>query len=109
MKVFRIAEQGRRGRADFVPVREAMKDAFQVLQKRYENQGSVTGLPTGLHEFDEMTAGLQPSDLIILAAQAGDGKDDPRAQHGRVRRAQDQEGGRGLLDGNVRLAAGASA
>lgn len=74
MKVFRIAEQGRRGRADFVPLREAMKEAFQLLQERYENQGTVTGLPTGFHDFDEMTAGLQPSDLIILAARPAMGK-----------------------------------
>jgi replicative DNA helicase len=74
MKVFRIAEQGRRGRADFVPLRDAMKEAFQMLQERYENQGSVTGLPTGYHDLDEMTAGLQPSDLIILAARPAMGK-----------------------------------
>src|SRR6478752_9527533 len=74
MKVFKIAEQGRRGRADFTPLREAMKDAFQILQERYENQGSVTGLPTGFHDFDEMTAGLQPTDLIILAARPALGK-----------------------------------
>jgi replicative DNA helicase len=73
-KVFKIAEQGRRGRADFVPLREAMKEAFQLLQERYENQGSVTGLPTGFHDFDEMTAGLQNSDLIILAARPAMGK-----------------------------------
>ncbi|HEX5693528.1 MAG TPA: replicative DNA helicase [Arenimonas sp.] len=74
MKVFKIAEQGRRGRADFVPLREAMKDAFAILQERYENQGSVTGLPTGFNDLDEMTAGLQPSDLIILAARPAMGK-----------------------------------
>lgn len=74
MKVFKIAEQGRRGRADFVPLRDAMKEAFQILQDRYENQGTVTGLPTGFHDFDEMTAGLQPSDLIILAARPAMGK-----------------------------------
>src|SRR5207344_1883144 len=74
MKVFRIAEQGARGRADFVPLREAMKDAFQLLQERYENQGNVTGLPTGFHDLDELTAGLQPSDLIILAARPAMGK-----------------------------------
>ena len=72
--MFKIAEQGRRGRADFVSLREAMKDAFQILQERYENQGTVTGLPTGFHDFDEMTAGLQPSDLIILAARPAMGK-----------------------------------
>ncbi|HEX5756213.1 MAG TPA: replicative DNA helicase [Arenimonas sp.] len=74
MKIFKIAEQGRRGRADFVPLRDAMKEAFQILQERYENAGSVTGLPTGFHDFDEMTAGLQPSDLIILAARPAMGK-----------------------------------
>src|SRR5688572_1765886 len=74
MAVFKIAEQGRRGRADFVPLREAMKEAFQVLQERYENQGTVTGLPTGFHDLDELTAGLQPSDLIILAARPAMGK-----------------------------------
>jgi replicative DNA helicase len=74
MKVFRIAEQGSRGRADFVPLREAMKDAFQLLQERYENQGNVTGLPSGYQDLDEMTAGFQPSDLIILAARPAMGK-----------------------------------
>jgi replicative DNA helicase len=74
MKVFRIAESGSRGRRDFVPLREAMKDAFQLLQERYENQGNVTGLPSGYHDLDEMTAGFQPSDLIILAARPAMGK-----------------------------------
>ncbi|WP_374605463.1 replicative DNA helicase [Arenimonas sp.] len=74
MRVFKIAEQGRRGRADFVSLRDAMKDAFQVLQERYENQGNVTGLPSGFADLDELTAGLQPSDLIILAARPAMGK-----------------------------------
>lgn len=73
-RVFKIAEQGRRGSADFVTLRDAMKDAFQVLQERYESQGSITGLSTGFTELDELTAGLQPSDLIILAARPAMGK-----------------------------------
>jgi replicative DNA helicase len=72
--VFRIAEAGARGRQGFVPVRSAVKEAFQQLQQRYETRGSVTGLPTGFTDFDEMTAGLQPSDLIILAARPSMGK-----------------------------------
>ena len=47
----------------------AMAEAFDVLQKRYENGGGITGLPTGYEEFDQMTAGLQPTDLLILAAR----------------------------------------
>jgi replicative DNA helicase len=72
--VFRIAEAGMRGRQGFVPMRGAVKDAFRILQERYESKGSITGLPTGFTDFDEMTAGLQPSDLIILAARPAMGK-----------------------------------
>jgi len=73
-KVFRIAEAGARGRKGFVTMSSAVKEAFTQLQHRYENKGSVTGLATGLHDFDELTAGLQPSDLIILAARPSMGK-----------------------------------
>jgi replicative DNA helicase len=73
-EVFAIAEAGTRGRADFVPVNRAMAEAFDVLQKRYETGGGITGLPTGYTEFDEMTAGLQPTDLLILAARPSMGK-----------------------------------
>ena len=73
-EVFAIAEAGSRGRADFVAVNSAMKEAMEVLQQRFDNGGSVTGLPTGYVEFDEMTAGLQPTDLLILAARPSMGK-----------------------------------
>ncbi|NLC61581.1 MAG: replicative DNA helicase, partial [Gammaproteobacteria bacterium] len=72
--VFAIAEDGARGRMDFVPVNDAMKEAFDVLQTRFASGGSITGLPTGYDEFDEMTAGLQPTDLLILAARPAMGK-----------------------------------
>ncbi|MUV14947.1 replicative DNA helicase [Noviluteimonas gilva] len=72
--VFAIAEAGARGRTDFTPVNKALSEAFDVLQKRYESGGSITGLPTGYTEFDEMTAGLQPTDLLILAARPAMGK-----------------------------------
>ena len=73
-EVFAIAEAGARGRTDFVPMNKALSEAFDVLQTRYANGGAVTGLPTGYTEFDEMTAGLQPTDLIILAARPAMGK-----------------------------------
>jgi len=73
-QVFAIAEAGARGRTDFTPVNKALSEAFDVLQTRYANGGTVTGLPTGYTEFDEMTAGLQPTDLIILAARPAMGK-----------------------------------
>ncbi|PBJ83195.1 replicative DNA helicase [Lysobacteraceae bacterium NML93-0399] len=73
-QVFKIAEAGAQGRTDFTAINKAMADAFDVLQTRYTNGGGVTGLPTGYTEFDEMTAGLQPTDLIILAARPAMGK-----------------------------------
>ncbi len=73
-QVFAIAEAGARGRTDFTPVNQALSEAFDVLQTRYANGGSVTGLPTGYTELDEMTAGLQPTDLLILAARPAMGK-----------------------------------
>jgi replicative DNA helicase len=73
-KVFQIAESGARGRKGFVPMRSAVKEAFQILHQRYESKGSVTGLATGFTDLDEMTAGLQPSDLIIVAARPSMGK-----------------------------------
>jgi len=73
-RVFRIAESGSRGKQGFVAMRTAVKDAFEQLRERYENKGAITGLPTGFIDFDEMTAGLQPSDLLILAARPSMGK-----------------------------------
>ncbi|MBT2744973.1 MULTISPECIES: replicative DNA helicase [unclassified Lysobacter] len=73
-QVFAIAEAGARGRTDFTPVTKALSEAFDVLQTRYANGGSVTGIPTGYTEFDEMTAGLQNTDLLILAARPAMGK-----------------------------------
>ncbi len=73
-KVFAIAEAGSRGRSDFVSMPSALKDAFSVLQDRFNNGGNVTGLATGYTEFDYLTAGLQPTDLLILAARPAMGK-----------------------------------
>src|SRR3546814_14886347 len=51
-----------------------MSEAFDVLQTRNANGGGITGMPTGYTELDEMTAGLQPTDLLILAARPAMGK-----------------------------------
>jgi replicative DNA helicase len=72
--VFKIAEAGARGRSDFVAMPGALKDAFEELRSRFESGGNITGLPTGYSDFDAMTAGLQPTDLIILAARPAMGK-----------------------------------
>ncbi|MGH8091103.1 MAG: replicative DNA helicase, partial [Rudaea sp.] len=57
-----------------VEMRAAVHEAFQILSRRYESKDAVTGLATGFADLDEMTAGLQPSDLIIVAARPSMGK-----------------------------------
>jgi len=61
-------------RADFVPVKEILKDSFAVIERLYERQEMVTGIPTSFTRLDELTAGFQPSDLIILAGRPSMGK-----------------------------------
>lgn len=73
-RVFHIAESGARGKKDSVSMREAVKDAFRLLTERYENRGQLTGISTGFNDLDELTSGLQPSDLIIVAARPSMGK-----------------------------------
>ena len=73
-RVFQIAEAGARGRAGFVDMRNAAREAMRILHERYENRGQLTGLSTGFADLDEKTAGLQNSDLVILAGRPSMGK-----------------------------------
>jgi len=58
----------------FQPLNKIIPRAFASLQERFNRKEAITGVPTGYHAFDRMTAGLQPSDLIILAARPSMGK-----------------------------------
>lgn len=73
-RVFRIAEAGSRGARQFVSVKDAAREALEVLNQRYHSDSLITGLATGFTDFDSMTAGLQPGDLVILAARPSMGK-----------------------------------
>ncbi|HSF33226.1 MAG TPA: replicative DNA helicase [Candidatus Tectomicrobia bacterium] len=70
--IFEISEQ--RVNAAFVNLKELLKDSIRYTEQLYERHGLVTGLPSGFRDFDQITAGLQPSDLIIIAARPGMGK-----------------------------------
>ncbi len=70
--IFEIAE--RKMRPSFVPVRQIVKASFETIERLYEKKERVTGVPTGFTDMDEMTSGLQPSDLIILAGRPSMGK-----------------------------------
>ncbi|HEY4145554.1 replicative DNA helicase [Pinirhizobacter sp.] len=73
-RVFKIAESGARGKKDIVSMRTAVSEAFRLLSQRYENRGQLTGVSTGFTDLDELTSGLQPSDLVIVAARPSMGK-----------------------------------
>ena len=73
-RVFAIADQGQRSGSGFVTVQETIKEAIEKIQELHEFEGEITGTPTGFKDFDKMTAGLQPSDLIIVAGRPAMGK-----------------------------------
>ena len=70
--IFAIAED--RIRAGFVPLRDLVQSSFATIEKLQQHKGLVTGVPTGFVDLDEMTSGLQPSDLILVAARPAMGK-----------------------------------
>src|SRR5699024_4892864 len=73
-EIFAIAERGRRGGEGPAALNAVLAQAVERIEKLFENQGEFSGLPTGLQRFDEMTNGLQPADLIILAGRPSMGK-----------------------------------
>ena len=64
----------RKTNADFVPVDELVKDVIRRLEVMLEYKEPVTGLRTGFKDLDMLTAGIHPSDFIILAARPSMGK-----------------------------------
>lgn len=71
-KIFAISES--KTKQVFRSSKELVNEVFELLQKRVERKELVTGVPTGYHKLDELTAGLQPTDLIIIAARPSMGK-----------------------------------
>jgi len=70
--IFEIAED--RVRAGFTPLRDLVQSSFATIEKLQQHKGMVTGVPTGFVDLDEMTSGLQPSDLVLVAARPSMGK-----------------------------------
>ena len=70
--VYSIAN--RRLLQEFLPIREILKASFERIDRRYQDKGTVTGVGTGFTDIDQLTSGLQPSDLVIVAARPGMGK-----------------------------------
>ncbi|MSU75577.1 MAG: replicative DNA helicase [Candidatus Magasanikbacteria bacterium] len=58
----------------FTPIRGVLADAFDRIDELHKNKGQLRGLPTGFKQLDNLLAGLQKSDLVILAARPSVGK-----------------------------------
>ncbi len=59
---------------EYVPIRQIVMDALETIEKASRQKGAVTGIPTGFKDLDYRTAGLQPSDLVLIAARPSMGK-----------------------------------
>ena len=70
--ILQLAED--RIRPGFIGVKQLVRDSFQRLEKIFTEGRRITGLPTGYQQLDNLTSGLQPSELIILAARPSMGK-----------------------------------
>ena len=59
---------------EYVPIRQVVMNALEKIEMASKQSGTVTGIPTGFIDLDYRTAGLQPSDLILVAARPSMGK-----------------------------------
>jgi len=71
-QIFKISED--RVRRSFLPLKSILKDAFEQVERLYDRKTQVTGVPTGFADLDMRTAGLQPSELIVIAGRPSMGK-----------------------------------
>lgn len=71
-KVFNLVQ--RRNTEEFVPIRQVVMNAIEKIELAAKNKGAVTGIPTGFLDLDYRTAGMQPSDLVLIAARPSMGK-----------------------------------
>src|SRR5882724_13192968 len=70
--IFALADD--RVKAGLIPMKDVVKESFERLEKIFREGKSITGIPTGYGELDKLLSGLQPSELIILAARPSQGK-----------------------------------
>ena len=70
--IFAIAEN--RVREGFVSMRSLAHASFETIERAHERKQLITGVPSGFADLDELTAGFQPGDLIIIAARPSVGK-----------------------------------
>lgn len=71
-RVFELVQK--RNTGDFVPIKDVVLNALEKIELASKTSGNVTGIPTGFLDLDYKMAGLQPSDLILIAARPSMGK-----------------------------------
>ncbi len=71
-RVFHLIQK--RNTGEFVSIRQIVMNAMLQIEKASKNKGSVTGIATGFIDLDYRTAGMQPSDLVLIAARPSMGK-----------------------------------
>lgn len=71
--VFSISEQGSRGSGP-VNIKTYLTSTMDKIDTLFHSSNPITGVATGYHDFDNMTSGLQPSDLVIIAGRPSMGK-----------------------------------
>ena len=72
--VFDISERDGRSNAGFTSIQELLTRSINRIDELYESKESITGIPTGFTDLDEMTSGLQRGDLVIVAGRPSMGK-----------------------------------
>ncbi len=70
--IFDIADK--RTKASFTTMKDVVKDTFKMIEHLYDKKEAITGVPSGFKDLDELTAGFQPGELIIIGGRPGMGK-----------------------------------
>jgi len=73
-QVFQIAERDSRSRGGFQDIKQLLTSTVEQIDHLFETEGAITGIATGFDKFDEMTTGLHPGDLVIVAGRPSMGK-----------------------------------
>ncbi len=71
-KIFEVVQK--RNTGEFVPIRQVVMNAMDRIERASKNKGAVTGIATGFADLDYRTAGMQPADLVLIAARPSMGK-----------------------------------
>lgn len=71
-KIFNLMQS--RGGGDFIPIRQVVINALERIEAASKQNGSITGVSTGFIDLDYQTSGMQPSDLVLIAARPSMGK-----------------------------------